>query len=488
MPAFRGTTLPRIMLAAIVGCGVISWISGCGDSAASTRQAGEAVGHAPSELDDDLAGLTLGGRTLVPEKSDLELGFIKLTDCAPLVIAREKGFFADEGLNVRLTPQANWRILLERVISGELDGAHMLAGQPIAASIGVGANAQVIAPYSLNYNGNAITVSPAVWSAMQANDPSLNSPTPPHPIRADALRPVVEQRRSMGNPMRFGVVFTVSTHNYELRYWLAAAGIHPGYYTPNDPTGQTGGDVLISVTPPPQMPATLDAGTIDGYCVGEPWNQVAVAQNIGVPVVTNYDIWPNNPEKVLGVTAGWAERHPQATLAVVKALIRAGMWLDEVDEHGRFVNRKEAAEILSRPEYVGADAQIIANSMTGHFYFQKTDRRAMPNFNVFFTGYASYPWYSDAIWFLTQMRRWGQIAEPKPDEWYHEVARRVYRPDIYREAAEILIAEGRLDPSLIPPADTDGYRPPTDDFIDGRLYDGRRPLDYLASFEIGHTQ
>jgi len=346
----------------------------------------------------------------------------------------------------------------------------------------------VITPYSLDYNGNGITVSHEVWAQMQANDPALASPTPPHPISADALAPLVEQRFASGDPLKMGMVFPVSTHNYELRYWLAASGIHPGMYTPQDTTGQTDAQVLLSVTPPPQMPATLDAGTIDGYCVGEPWNQVAVAQDIGVPVVTNYEIWRDNPEKVFGITAQWQQRHPQATIAVVKALIRAGMWLDQTDAEGNLINREEAATLLAEPHYVGAEAQIIRNSMTGFFYFQKTDKQAMPRFNVFFDGFASYPWYSDAIWFLTQMRRWGQIAEPKPESWYQETAAKIYKPGIYREAAKRLIAEGKLDPAQVPPATTDGYRPETDAFIDGKTYDGRKPLDYLASFEVGHQR
>ena len=234
------------------------------------------------------------------------------------------------------------------------------------------------------------------------------------------------------------MVFPVSTHNYELRYWLAAAGIHPGMYTKTDIGGRTDAEVELSVTPPPMMPATLEAGNIQGYCVGEPWNQQAVAKGIGVPVTTNYDIWRNNPEKVFGMTSQWADENPQTTLAVVKALIRACKWLDETGDDGALVNREEAARILSRPDYVGADYEVIKNSMTGYFFFQKTDKRAMPDFNVFFKHQCTYPWYSDGVWFLTQMRRWGQISEPKSAAWYDETAKRVYRPDLYEAAAKLL--------------------------------------------------
>ncbi len=428
------------------------------------------------------------------EKDELIFGFIKLTDCAPLVIAKEKFFFEDEGLEVKLEAQANWKILLDRVISGELDGAHMLAGQPIGATIGFGTQAHIITPYSLDYNGNGITVSNDIWEQMQANDSKLDTPTPKHPISAAALKPIVDSKKSAGSPMRMGMVFPVSTHNYEIRYWLAASGIKPGYYIDQgsgtvDTTGTTDADVLLSVTPPPQMPATLEAKTIEGYCVGEPWNQQAVVRGIGVPVTTNYDIWKNNPEKVFGATQQWADENPNTLIAITKALIRAGMWLDEKDATGNYVNRHEAARILSRPEYVGADYEVIKNSMTGYFYFQRSDKRPMPDFNVFFNHFASYPWYSDCIWFLTQMRRWGQITEPKPDSWYHETAKKIYRPDIYMAAAAHLIEEGHLSATKIPgfnPSDKwAGYREPTDEFIDGKKYDGRTPIGYINSFEIG---
>ncbi|WP_442485004.1 CmpA/NrtA family ABC transporter substrate-binding protein [Aeoliella sp. SH292] len=427
------------------------------------------------------------GRLLDLEKDELKLGFIKLTDCAPLVIAKEKGFFEAEGLQVKVIAQPNWKTLLDNVISGELDGAHMLSGQPLAATIGIGTKAHVVTAYTMDLNGNAITVSNSIWERMQESDPALFSSTPKHPISAQALKPVVDEMLSDGAKLQMGMVFPVSTHNYELRYWLAAAGIHPGMYTATDIGGRTDADVELSVTPPPMMPATLEAGNLQGYCVGEPWNQQAVAKGIGVPVVTNYDIWKNKPEKVFGVTKEWADYHPQTHLAVVKALIRAGQWLDETDSKGKLVNREEAARLLSRSDYVGADYDVIKNSMTGYFYFQRTDKRAMPAFNVFFKHHATYPWYSDGVWFLTQMRRWGQIAEPQPAEWYHEVVRKVYQPQVYLEAAQMLVDEGLLDPRDVP-WDTDGYKPATSDFIDGVQYDGRQPIEYLKSHKIGNRE
>ena len=422
------------------------------------------------------------------EKPDLKFGFIKLTDCAPLVIAKEKGYFSDEGLNVEIEAQSNWKVLLDRVIDGQLDGAHMLAGQPIGATIGFGTQAHIITAYSLDYNGNGITVSNEIWAQMQENDPELKSPTPKHPITADSLKPIVEEYKSEGKNFNMGMVFPVSTHNYEIRYWLAASGIHPGMYTEENIQGTVDADVLLSVTPPPQMPGTLEAGTILGYCVGEPWNQKAVVDSIGVPVTTNYDIWKNNPEKVFGVTKDWDQQHPNTHLAIIKALIRAGKWLDETDADGNLVNRQEAAKILSRKDHVGADEDVIDNSMTGTFVFQKTDVRPMPEFNVFFKHHASYPHYSDCIWFLTQMRRWGQITDSKPASWYAETAKKIYQPQIYRKAAEMLISEGKASPDDFPSPDYDGYREVTKEFIDGNAYDASDPIGYINSFDIGNKE
>ena len=443
---------------------------------------------ARQRLKRSLAALTLtllGGLTSVQavedlEKDELKFGFIKLTDMAPLAIAYEKGYFEDEGLYVTIEPQANWKVLLDRVIDGELDGAHMLAGQPLGATIGFGTKADIITAFSMDLNGNAITVSNDVWAEMKPNIPKQADGKPMHPIKADALKPVVEKYKKEGKPFNMGMVFPVSTHNYELRYWLAAGDIHPGYYSKTDITGQVDADALLSVTPPPQMPATLEAGTIYGYCVGEPWNQQAVMKGIGVAVVTDYEIWKNNPEKVFGVSAAWAKENPNTHKAVIKALIRAAKWLDENDD----ANRPEAVKILSQSEYVGADYNVIANSMTGTFEYEKGDKRELPDFNVFYRYYATYPYYSDAIWYLTQMRRWGQIPDSKPDSWFHEMAKKVYRPDIYLAAAKELLAEGKIDEKDIP-WDTDGYRAPQTHFIDDIAFDGREPNAYLEKFKIG---
>jgi nitrate/nitrite transport system substrate-binding protein len=226
----------------------------------------------------------------------------------------------------------------------------------------------------------------------------------------------------------------------------------------------------------------MEAGTISGYCVGEPWNQAAVAKGIGVPVISDDQIWKNNPDKVFGVTKAFADKYPNTHIHLVKALIRAAYWLDEQNN----ANRMEAVGIISRPNYVGADAKVIANSMTGTFEYEKGDKRPASDFNIFFRHHATYPYYSDAVWYMTQMRRWGQLPEAKPDSWYAEMAKKVYRPDVYALAAKELIAEGKMKASDFPDfASESGYKPVDNHFIDGVPYDGHTPNAYLQQFTIG---
>lgn len=413
------------------------------------------------------------------EKEDLKFGFIKLTDMAPLAVAAEKHFFEDEGLFVQLEAQANWKVVMDRVINGELDGSHMLAPAPLAAAIGFGTKADIVTAFSMGFNGNAITVSNEIWKQMKTALP-MEGGKPVHPIKADALKPVVEKYKSEGKPFNMAMTFPAGSHNLKLRYWLAAGGINPGFYAPpQDISGQINAEVLLSVTPPPQMPSTLEAGTIFGYCVGEPWNQQAVIKGIGVPVVTDEELWKDTPEKVFGVTQAWADKYPNTHKAVVKALIRAAIWLDAENNK----NRREAIEMLAQKQYVGADVEVLANSMNGTFEYEKGDKRALPDFNTFFRHGASYPSHSSAIWYLTQMRRWGEINEFKPDSWYLETAKKVYRPDIYLAAAQELVAEGKAKAEDFP-ADT-GIKPSQNYFIDKIPFDANKPNDYLAKFTIG---
>jgi nitrate/nitrite transport system substrate-binding protein len=449
----------RKYLGTAVGIALVMSLSGCGGS--------ETDKTAKTAVKADV------------EKAVLKLGFIKLTDMAPLAIAKEKGFFAEEGLTVSLEPQANWKVLVDNVASGGLDGAHMLAGHPIASGAGIGAKVKIVTPLSLDMNGKAITLSNKIYSLIAPTLPKDADGKVTHPVSAAALKPVVAKLKAEGKPFKMGMVFPVSGHNYALRYWLAAGGLNPGYYLPADTAGVTGADIQLSVTPPPQMPSTLEAGTIDGYAVGEPWNQASVAKKIGVPVITDPDIAGLNADKVFGMTEAFTKANPKTTKALIRAIIRAQMWLDE--EGGK--NRPEAIKILAMPNYVGAEEKVLAASMSGKFTFAEGDTRDTPEFNVFFDKNASYPFYSDAVWVLTQMRRWGQIAEDKPDSWYLETAKSVYRPDLYMDAAKSLVADGKAPADAFP--NFDGFRTYTAKAIDGIPFDATKPTAYIASFSIG---
>ena len=356
-----------------------------------------------------------GGEAL--EKTRLNLGFIPLTDCAPLVIALEKGWFTKYGLEVTLSKETSWANIRDKVAIGILDGAQMLAPMPIASTLGIGpVEKPTITALSLDLNGNAITVSQALYDQMRALDPVGMTR---RPFGAEPLRRVIQERAIRGEaPLAFAVVFPVSTHAYQLRYWMGAAGIDPDR------------DVRLLVVPPPQMVSQLKAGHIDGFCVGEPWNQAAVAQGLGRVLITSYELWNNGPEKVFGVNQEWAEQYPNTHRAVLMALLSAARWLDAHE------NRPQVAEILSRPAYVNAPKELIGMSMTGTFrYGPDEDPVVMPDFNVFFRFAATFPWRSHAEWFIRQMVRWGQIEGPVD---VFAKAARVYRPDLYRDAAGAL--------------------------------------------------
>ena len=427
-----------------------------------------------------LLGTAVQAKPLKLEKEQIKLGFIKLTDMAPLAIAYEKGYFEDEGLYVTLEAQSNWKVVLDRVISGELDGSHMLMGQPLGATIGIGTKADMYTIYSMAINGKGITISNEVYNKIKDKLPKDSAGKLIHPVSAKVLAPVVADMKAQGKPFKMAMVFPVSSHNYSLRYWLAAGGLNPGFYSSSDVSGQVNADVLLSVTPPPQMPATMEAGTINGYSVGEPWNQQAIFKNVGVPIATDDEFFDTIPDKIFGVTKAWADKNPNTLLAVTKALIRAGLWLDA----NNGANRKEAAAIISRPEYVGADVRVISKSLLNSFEYGRGDVRQAPNFNVFSRGYASYPFISDGVWTLTQMRRWGQIDQ-KPDEWYAETAKKVNRVDLYMKAAQLLVEEGKAKATDFPPTGSDGYRATWKSKLDGIEFDGKQPGAYVEKFDLG---
>ncbi len=408
------------------------------------------------------------------ERTDLRLGFIPLNDAGTVIAAKEKGFFAAEGLDVTLSREASWANIRDKVSVGLLDGAHMLGPMPIACSLGLsGPVTPMIAPFSLNLNGSAVTVSKSLAAAMRAADPQGMAA---RPRTARPLRAVIEARRAAGQPpLTFAVVFPFSMHNYELRYWLAEAGIDPDR------------DLRLVITPPPRMAARLASGEIDGFCVTAPWNALAVAEGTGEIMIYAAEIWRVGPDKVFGVTADWAERHPRTLQALLRGLLRAALWCDDP------ANRAELGVILAGEIYLDAPVEIVSQSLTGAPpYAQGEPGEASLDYMIYHRYAASFPWRSHAVWFLTQMLRWGQIG---PEVDILATAEAVYRPDLFRLAAAELGESAPLVDEKVEGAHAERWRldeagPVSIDmapdlFFDGRLFDAAQPQRYAASFDIG---
>lgn len=413
-----------------------------------------------------LAGEAPKGKMV--EKNALTLGFVPLTDCAPLVVAKEMGFFADEGLDVTLSREPSWANIRDKVSVGILDGAQMLAGIPLAANAGIGAfNVPMVAPLVLDLGGNAITLSRTLMERMEAADPAAMAE---RPLSARALKRVIEADRAAGAPrLTFGVVFSVASHAYQLRYWLAEAGIDPD------------ADVRLVVIPPPDMVTSLQLGAIDGFCVGEPWNSLAAATGIGRIAITSHALWANAPEKVLGVTAEWAARHPATLAALVRALVRAGRWLDQPE------NRRVAAALLSDTRYVGAAASVLDAAFIGALTGAGTRN---DDFVVFHRYAAGFPWHSHAVWTLAQMVRWGQVPFGTD---LAAIAAATHRTDLYRAAVAGLdeplpLADSKVEGTHATPWTlTDATSPipmGPDRFLDGQPFDPADVAGYLKRFAI----
>lgn len=341
------------------------------------------------------------------------VGFIPLMDCAPLAVAVEKGFAAEEGLDLRLVRETSWANIRDRVVVGHFDAAHMLGPMAIASTLGIGhLKVPMAAPLSLGLGGNAITVSLRVWDLMIAEGVTLSAG--PRAL-GDALRRVVHAReRASKPPFTFAMVYPFSAHNYELRYWLAASGIDPDR------------DVRLVVIPPPLLVDAMREGQIDGFCVGEPWNSVAVSVGVGCIALPTTAIWNLSPEKVLGCRLEWAQRHPDRLQALVRSLYKAAVWCEQPKNH------LELARLLAEPRFVGAPAEILLRGLSNRLYLQRGDEaEQLPGFYLPASQAATFPWVSHALWFYSQMVRWGQVAF---DPEHVAQVRATYRPDLYRVA------------------------------------------------------
>ncbi|MEA3406205.1 MAG: CmpA/NrtA family ABC transporter substrate-binding protein [Pseudomonadota bacterium] len=346
----------------------------------------------------------------------IKIGFSPLTDCAPLIVAKEQGFFESQGLDVELCKEVSWANIRDKLVFGEYQAAHMLAPMLMAATLGAAGSLKkaLVSAYSFGLNGNAVSVSNALYESMLKYDSELIL----HPeSTADVLKKVVEGRaRLKQEKLRFAVVFPFSMHYYLLNHWLQAAGL------------KVNEDVEILVVPPVRVVQALEEGLIDGYCVGEPWNTHAVKKQVGVTVITGYEIWNNAPEKVLGVTQEWAIENEETHKKLVWALYQASEWIDDD------LNRTDLIGYLSMPEYVNAPISSIENAIDGQVCNPVCKScRSIPNFSLPFKFFANFPWQSHAKWILRQMIALGQISE---DTQLDEVASRVYLTSLYREVMQ----------------------------------------------------
>jgi nitrate/nitrite transport system ATP-binding protein len=373
------------------------------------------------------------------EKINLEIGFIPLTDCAPLVVAKEKGFFEKHGLEeVTLNREPSWKAIAKGIATGRLDAAQMVAGMPMSLTLGAGNNTPVpmVSALTLSRNGNAITLSKRLYDQGVRTLADFKAALQATPDKVHTL----------------GVVYPSSMQNLMLRYWLASGGIDPDR------------DVSLTVIPPPQMLSNLKAGNIDGYCVGEPWNSRAVNEGHGFVIANDLEIFPGHIEKVLGVREEWANKYPQAHLALVKALLEACEYCDDLR------NREEIVGLLSQDQYVGALAEDIRPGFIDPYDLgTNAEPQMLQRYNQFFVDRTNYPERVEILWVMTQMARWGLTSFPK--NWL-DIIERVRRADIFGEAARQL---------EFPDFGRD--RDPIQLF-DGTIFDPDNPIAYLNSLEI----
>ncbi|MDM9615555.1 CmpA/NrtA family ABC transporter substrate-binding protein [Kosakonia cowanii] len=374
-----------------------------------------------------------------PEKKTLRVGFIPLTDCAPVVMAAVKKFDEKYGITIIPSKESSWASVRDKLLSGELDAAHVLYGMVYGLQLGVsGPQREMAVLMTLNNNGQAITLSNQLKAAGVTDGASLK--------KVIAASPQ--------GTYTFAQTFPSGTHAMWLYYWLANAGIDPF------------ADVRNVVVPPPQMVVNMKIGNMSGFCVGEPWNQRAILDGIGFTAATSQQIWPDHPEKVLGTTSAWVSANGNAARALTAAVLEASRWIDASDE-----NRRETAKTIAARAYINTAVETIEGRMLGHYEDglgkRWQDAHAMRFFN---DGAVSYPWLSDGIWFLTQQKRWGLL---KSDPDYLAVARQINRSDLYKQAAT---AVGGIS---VP---TSQMRSST--LIDGKVWDGSDPAAYANSFAI----
>ena len=371
-----------------------------------------------------------------PEKPDLKIGFIPLTDCASVVMAGELGLYKKYGLNVTVTKEASWAGVRDKLALGELDAAHVLYGLIYGVQLGIGGQKKDMAILmGLNHNGQAITLSNAL------KDKGVTD--------GAGLKKLVDTEKG---DYTFAQTFPTGTHAMWLYYWLAAHGIHPF------------NDVKNIVIPPPQMVANMRIGNMDGFCVGEPWNARAIYDQIGFTATTTQALWKDHPEKVLGTTLEFVQKYPNTARAMIMAVLEASKYIDTVS------NRPQVAKIIAGKSYVNAPDPVIEGRMLGNYENGLGKSWKDPDYMKFYNdGYVNFPYLSDGMWFMTQHKRWG-LLDADPD--YLAVAKQVNQIELYKQAAEQLKVS-------VP---SDAFR--TGKFFDGTVWDGKDPKQYAAGFQL----
>jgi len=373
-----------------------------------------------------------------PEVRDMRFGIIALTDCSPIVMAHELGYFRKFGINAVISKEASWAVIRDKLSLGENQATHMLLGMPLASTMGLAGSPvkPMVIPWLLNRNGQAIT---------------LNNKLRAAGVRQPAqIKPLADKAKAAGDPLTFAMTFPPGTHAMWIRYWLASGGINPDR------------DVNLITIPPPQMVANMKVDKMDGFCVGEPWNVRAIQDGIGYTVTTTQAMWKDHPEKVCAFTEEFAAKNPKTVKAVIKALHLASVDLDKME------NRPKFAEVVARPTYINTTADAILERLMGKYDYGDGRVEQDPNYMIFSSRGCNYPHQIYARWWLTQFRRWGMVKQP-PD--YSGVAKRVMRSDIYLDALKELGAAVKIAEQQ------------TITLFDG-TFDGREPDRYAASFKV----
>jgi len=372
-----------------------------------------------------------------PEKEEVRIGFIPLTDCASVVMASVLGFDKKYGVKIIPTKEASWAGVRDKLVNGELDMAHVLYGLIYGVHLGVaGPKKDMAVLMTLNNNGQAITLSKKLADKGAVDGPGL-------------AKLMASEKREY----TFAQTFPTGTHAMWLYYWMASYGINPLK------------DAKVITVPPPQMVANMRVGNMDGYCVGEPWNHRAIADGIGITGVTTQDIWKDHPEKVLGTTSDFVKQYPNTARAVMMAILEASKWID-----ASLGNKNKMAETIADKSYVNTSVDVINQRILGRYQNGMGKTWDDPNHMKFFNdGAVNFPYLSDGMWFLTQHKRWGLIKE-HPD--YLAVAKQINQIDLYKQAASALKVSVPKDVMR------------TSKMIDGVVWDGKDPKKYADGFAV----